>query len=105
MPNIPWPAATSSTFHGGAFGASSTFATKRAANVAGAAIARANSTHIGFSAATTPSPGATVPPLRTAAPTFANDSHIIDEVRNVAALPMYAGDERSRNVAVVGVSA
>ena len=66
MPNMPWPAAMSSTRVGPAAAMPRTSAIACAAGITNGTMARANSTQIGFSGATVLPAGST-PPRRTAA--------------------------------------
>ena len=87
IPNIPWPAATSSTFQPGAFSTSRRLASMSPVIPASGAMARANSTQTGFSAESVPSSSTAVPPFRTASVNRAKHSVIFADAMNVIAEP------------------
>ena len=87
MPNIPWPAAISSTFHAGACSTSRRLASNIPLMAASPDMERANSTHISCSGASEPSFGTAEPPRRTASVSRLNPSTTYGEAMKVTAAP------------------
>jgi hypothetical protein len=99
MPNIPCPAARSSTRTGPAAAMSRMSAIACAAGIISGTMAFANSIQIGFSAATV-LPEADTLPRRTVSVRSSKFPFSPGSIRKFAIVPMYAGDRWLRNVAV-----
>ena len=105
MPNVPCPAAISSTFHFLPAAASRTCAISSAMGRIIGAMDRANSTQIGFSAEIEPSPSRTGRPVRIPSARFMNAATVPGIVRKPDVEAMEAGERWSRNTAESGVRA
>src|SRR3954471_11768269 len=102
IPNIPWPAAMSSTRRGGVGQCAASSAKAPATGAMKGTIAFANFTQIGLSGAILANPGE--PPFRTNATGSSRKRSINSgEHRKWMTLPIHAGDVVVRNSAVEGL--